>query len=149
MADTRKSVKIAEKALRAALSSRSGTKTGKILVEKVGEGEPVVINLEDNTKLVITTTVEAIETLIERFEWCGEINWTDDQTAAYVLGVCQRLADRFTIADVLRRLVVERPSLALEFPSAWGRLVKHKFIRRVRSTRPHYELTPSHEWPLT
>jgi len=141
-------VKLDEKTLRNALSSKRASAVGQFLIDQVKSGEQVVIHMDDETKIVLTSVPEAIQILLDRFHWEPPINWRDDKTAAYVLGVCQRLKSGFTLAEIVARIIMERPTVVVEFPSAWGRLIKHKFVRRIkRAEPPIYELTPGHEWP--
>jgi hypothetical protein len=141
-------MKLEQKTLASALSSKSGAAVGQYVIDEIEKGYAVTIHMEDDSKIILTTVTEAIQTLLDRFHWEPPIKWTDDKTAAYVLGVCQRLRARFTLAEIVARMLMERPSLVVEFPSAWGRLIKHKFIRRIRHAEPsEYELTPGHEWP--
>jgi hypothetical protein len=141
-------MKLDEKTLAAALVTKSGGAIGQHVLDEIRKGNAVVIQMEDGSKIVLTTVAEAIQTLIDRFHWEPPIKWTDDNTAAYVLGVCQRLEGRFTLTEIVARILMERPLSVVEFPSAWGRLIKHKFVCRIRQADPSlYELTPGHEWP--
>ena len=65
------------------------------------------------------STPEAIQTLLDQFHWEPSINWSDDKTAAYVLGVCQRLRAKFTLSEIVARMLMDK-GFTLVRPLAGG-----------------------------
>jgi hypothetical protein len=54
---------------------------------------------------------------------------TDEQKIAHVVDMCQRFGRDFSLSEVIRRIMDERPELILEFAEIWGGLVRRKMIR--------------------
>jgi hypothetical protein len=141
-------MKCEENALREVLSSVHGGEAGQSIWDRVKNGEQVSIAMVDGTTLALTDPVETLRVLLECFDWKRRIDWSDDRTAAYVLGICQRVERRFTLREVVARIALERPEAVLEFASAWGRLIQHKFIRVIKSGEASiYEVADAHAWP--
>jgi hypothetical protein len=64
-----------------------------------------------------------------------------DSSVSYVLGVCSRAGDVFTIRKIVRLVLEERPDLKLLLPKIWGMLVKDKRVVFVHDgNERHYEV---------
>lgn len=127
--------------------SMHGCEVGQRLVETVLAGEPVTIVMEEGGPVTWSAPEEALPTLMEHFDWKRPINWEDDQLAAYVLSVCQRMEERFSLREVVHRIAEERPEMVVQFASLWGRLVQHRLVRKIRNFPSVYELAADQQWP--
>jgi hypothetical protein len=137
-----------EQSLRNVLSSISGGVAGERILERAKNGEAVIIAMTDGATITLSDAAEVLHALLERFDWKRRIDWSDDRTAVYVLGICQRVERSFTLKEIVARVREERPEVILAFASAWGRLIQHKFIRIIRPGDPsYYEVSQAHQWP--
>jgi hypothetical protein len=137
-----------EKALRDLLSSAYSDGVGQRILDEVTDGNPVTVTMLDGTTLTLSQTADTLQVLLERFGWKKKIHWTDDRAAIYVLDVCRRIERHFALAEIVARIRDERPEMIMEFASAWGRLIQHKFIRGVKSGETKlYEIASAHQWP--
>jgi hypothetical protein len=130
-----------ERALRDMLGSVYGDGVGQCILDKAQSGEPIVIAMEDGSIITLSSVGDALRVLLERFGWrkgpaIEGIDWRTDQIAAWVLGVCRRVEKHFTLQEVVARISMERPEMILEFASAWGRLIRGKYVRLLKKDEP-------------
>lgn len=129
-----------EHPLREMLASQHGGGVGQVLVDRVEDGEPVVIAMSDGSTLTLNEPEETIRVLVERFNWRSNesrtVDWSGDRPAAYVLEVCRRVEKEFTLKEIVARISAERPDMIMEFAGAWARLVRYKMLRMLKVGDP-------------
>jgi hypothetical protein len=134
-----------ESSLRDMLASPYGAGVGQCILDTVATGENVVIYFDDGNALAITTQMEALQVLKEQFGWGSRsprVYLAENQMAAHVLGMCQRVERQFTMKEVVARIMDERPEMIMEFAAVWGKLIRDKLIRVCRQGEPTlYEVT--------
>lgn len=130
-------MRLEEQQLREMLASQQSGGVGQCLVEKVEGGEVIEVSLDDGGMLTLNEPEEAIRVLVERFHWRMNepktVDWSVDQTAAYVLEVCRRVEKEFTLKEIVARIAAERPEMILEFAGAWARLISGRTLRMLKS----------------
>jgi hypothetical protein len=58
-----------------------------------------------------------------------------------MLGMCRSVDGEFTLAEIVSRVLDERPEMILEFAETWGDLLQARVIRIRKRGRPNtYEL---------
>jgi hypothetical protein len=71
----------------------------------------------------------------------GFIVKTEEQKCAYLLSQCQTSSREFTLAEIVERMLAERPDMILEFAETWENLIESQKIRICRRGRPNtYEV---------
>jgi hypothetical protein len=122
-----------ELSLREMMRSVFGSGVGQIILEKVIDGEPVVIAKEDGSTLTLTNSAETLRLLLERFEWRpeppqGPVDGSDHEAASYLVSVCRRMAASFSLYDVIAHVMLDRPAFVLEFAPIWRGLILKRRI---------------------
>jgi hypothetical protein len=80
--------------------------------------------------------------------WREGIDVTDSEmTILYVLGMCQRAEHDFTLKEIIARVMDERPEIILQFPGAWGELIRSKRVKISHKSKPFtYQVVIRDEW---